>query len=55
MKSVFLAPSTLLLVIILQTLTAQQSHAQGFVGAATDVPVFQTAGLWMLFATYATV
>ena len=38
MKSVFLAPSTLLLVIILQTLTVQQSYAQGFVGAATDVP-----------------
>ena len=38
MKSVYLAPSTLILVIILQTLTAQQSHAQGFVGAASDVP-----------------
>jgi len=38
MKSVFLAPSTLLLVIIFQALTAQLSHAQGFVGAATDAP-----------------
>ena len=38
MKSVYLAPSTLILAIILQTLTAQQSHAQGFVGAASDVP-----------------
>ncbi len=38
MKSVFLVPNTLLLLLILQTYTTQQSHAQGFVGAATDVP-----------------